>query len=263
MEPSIERLETRIDELRSAVRQAVVARESVRARKLRAELRRAERAWEEALAQFESTQDRPERTSPINGSLLPMREQVHQVLTLLTVPAAPRLITAVHAAMFGGEIPSSRLTSLRRDEERSFHSAPYSRPYYLCPALTFDRLAPARALLSISTWSMAQRIVGPLSPRVHFLTAAVHVADAIRRVKEPRAEAMRLLWRFAANVPGGTDGGNDPSTVARAARAELVIHEEDDRLTREQAARRAESLTDAQRLFGVRLGVVSEVEEAG
>ncbi|MBX6751984.1 MAG: hypothetical protein IRY85_20380 [Micromonosporaceae bacterium] len=262
MKPSIEALEARIDELRAAVRKAVVARDSVRARVLRGELRRAEREWEEALAQFESTQNSLERAAA-HGSLLPLREKVHHALTLLTVPAAPRLITAVHAALVGGDIPSSRLTSLRRDEERSFRSAPHSRPYYLCPALTFDRLAPARALLSISTWPIADRIVGPLSPRAQFLTAAIQVAEAIRRIKEPRPEAMRLLWRFAANIPGGTDGGVDPATVIRAARAELVIHQDEDRRTREQAARRADALTDVQRLFGVRLAAVSDVEEAG
>src|SRR5690606_6119777 len=138
-----------------------------------------------------STQNKPERAAA-PGSLLPVREKVHYALTLLTVPAAPRLITAVHAAIVGGDIPSTRLTSLRRDEERSFRSAPHSRPYYLCPALTFDRLAPARALLSISTWPIADRIVGPLSPRVHFLTSAIQIAKEVRRIKDPRPEAMRL-----------------------------------------------------------------------
>jgi hypothetical protein len=261
MKPSIEALEARIDELRAAVRKAVVARDSVQARVLRAELRRAEREWEEALAQLESTQNSSEPAA--SGSLLPLREKVHHALTLLTVPAAPRLITVVHTAFVGDDIPSTRLTSLRRDEERSFRSAPYARPYYLCPALTFDRLAPARALLSISTWPMADRIVGPLSPRVHFLIAAIQVAETIRRVKNPRPEAMRLLWRFAANIPGGTEGGVDPSTVIKAARAELVIHQDEDRRTRERGAQRAEALTDVQRLFGVRLGVVSDVEDVG
>jgi hypothetical protein len=82
----------------------------------------------------------------------------------------------MHAAFFTGQLAASRLTSLRRDEERSYRSAPNARPYYLCPALTSDLLSPARALLCISTWPMEQRIVGPLSPRVDFLTAAIRVA---------------------------------------------------------------------------------------
>jgi hypothetical protein len=198
--------------------------------------------------------------SPV--SLLPLREHVHHALTLLTVPAAPRLIVAVHEAFFSGEMVATRLTSLRRDEERSFRSAPYARPYYLCPALTADMLAPARGLLTVSTWSTAIRIVGPLSPRVHFLTAAVQVADAITRLGQTRPRADRLLWRFAANIPGAGEGVLTPARVARAARAELVIHEEADRHAREAAAERASRLTDTRRLFGSRLGLVDGAEGA-
>jgi len=117
-------------------------------------------------------------------------------------------------------------------------------------------------LLSISTWPIAERIIGPLSPRVHFLTAAIKVAEAIARTPEPRPEALRLLARFAANIPGGADGSG-PGTVIEAARAELAIHEEADRITREEAGKRAGRLTDVQRLFGVRFEVVSVVEDAG
>jgi hypothetical protein len=196
------------------------------------------------------------------ASLLPLREQVHHALTLLTVPAAPRLIVAVHQAFFGASIPNARLTSLRRDEEKSFRSAPFARPYYLCPALTADRLAPSRGLLSVSTWPLVDRLVGPLSPRVHFLVSAIKIAEAIERAPEYVPEAVRLLARFAANIPGGGDG-REPGTVASAARAELVIHEETDRIAREKAAKRTQRLTDVQRLFGVRLEAVSLVEDAG
>jgi hypothetical protein len=84
---------------------------------------------------------------------------VHQALTLLGVPAAYRLITAVHDAFFGSVLPGARLTSLRRDEERSFRTMPHARPYYLCAALISDLLAPARGLLAVSTWPMERRQV--------------------------------------------------------------------------------------------------------
>jgi hypothetical protein len=275
---SIEELERHIDELRADMRRAAQAGDRVLVEELREELREAQANWEEALTQVAArtpaADGRPAATSVaprargeaigrgVRGSLLPLREQVHHALTLLTVPAAPRLIVAVHQAFFGAVIPNSRLTSLRRDEERSFRAAPFARPYYLCPALTADRLGPSRGLLSISTWPIAERIVGPLSPRVHFLTAAIKVAEAIARTPEPRPEALRLLARFAANIPGGADGSG-PGTVIEAARAELAIHEEADRITREEAGKRAGRLTDVQRLFGVRFEVVSVVEDAG
>ena len=103
------------------------------------------------------------------GTLLPLREQVHEALSLLQVPAAPRLIATVHEAFFATSFPTARLTSLRRDEERSFKTAPFARPYYICAALAADFLSPSRGLLAISTWPMERRIIGSLSPRVDFL----------------------------------------------------------------------------------------------
>jgi hypothetical protein len=49
----------------------------------------------------------------------------------------------MHEAFFANGFPSARLTSLKHYEERSFHIAPYARPYYICAALTVDRLAPS------------------------------------------------------------------------------------------------------------------------
>jgi hypothetical protein len=183
---------------------------------------------------------------------------VHQVLTFLTVPAAPRLISAVHEAFFAGVIFGARLTSLRRDEERSFRLAPFARPYYICAALTADLLAPARGLLAVSTWPMERRVIGPLSPRADFLTAAIQVAEGIQRVPEPSPAALRLLWRFATNIPGGADNSGKVSalTVTRAAHAERGVHEDADLAARHEAAARARSrLDDAQQLFGTRLRV--------
>ena len=175
--------------------------EQDRVRELRAELRRTERSWDALV----TPPDRPEEDRQGLASLLPAREQVHQALTLLGVPAAPKLIGAVHSAFFTGQLTASRLASLRRDEERSYRAAPGARPYYLCPALTSDLLSPARALLCVSTWPLEQRIMGPLSPRADFLTAAIRTAEAARALSGtgPASIAVeRLLRRFAMNIPG-------------------------------------------------------------
>nr|WP_205862902.1 hypothetical protein [Planosporangium thailandense] len=230
--------------MRVAVRQAVLAGDRAQATALRAELRRAEREWDDALDEFADQTPVP--------PLLPIRDQVHNALTLLGVPAAPKLLIAVHEAFFAGEIVGARLTSLRRDEERSFRAAPRQRPYYLCSALTADLLAPARGLLAVSTWPLDRRIVGPLSARVDFLTAAIRIAEQAER--HPGAE--RLLRRFAVNIPGATDSSFadvKPEVVVRAARAELAVHEGADRSHREAAAERARTqLDDAAQLFGSR-----------
>ncbi len=311
-----EMLERRIDELRVAIRQAVAAGDRVRSRKLRAELRAAERAWDEAVGGLEresahagtasaraaspgpdeaaaahaeagyggtprataaaggdpasanvaaglgegapAIEGAGEDGSARAGQLLPIREQVHQVLTLIGVPAAPRLIVAVHEAFFSGPLVAARLTSLRRDEERSFRAAPYARAYYICAALTADLLGPMRGLLVVSTWPLDRRVIGPLSPRVDYLMAAIRVAEGVRRLEDPGSGALRLLWRFALNIPGASAGARpaDADRVARAARAELDVHEERDTAHRKAAASRAAAqLDDTGQLFGYRMRV--------
>ncbi|MGP3959357.1 hypothetical protein ACTWPT_25445 [Nonomuraea sp. 3N208] len=246
MSDRLDDLERRIDELRAGVRKAMRARDGAKARVLRAELRTAERDWD-ALVSGERPEGGPEPTP-----LVTVREQVHQGLRLLGATAQPRLIVAVSEAFLGGMIRSTQLTSLRRDEERSFRSSPYGRPYYLCAALT-DRLSPGRGLLTLSSWPLERRVVGPLSPRVDFLTCAIAVAS--QGSEDERA--VRLLGRMARNIPGATGassaplGPPHPERVIEAARAELAVHAERDTHDRAELARRAaEQLDDAARLFG-------------
>ena len=262
MTEPIEVLERRIDRLRGAVREAVLAGDKARASTLRADLKRTEQSWEAALAQAElgpraDSQPASAPASSANASrpLLPLREQVYEALSLLQVPAAPRLIATVHEAFFATTFPTTRVTSLRRDEERSFRTAPFARPYYICAALTADFLSPSRALLAVSTWPMETRVIGSLSPRVDFLRAAIRVTEAIERIPSTPPAARRLLWRFAASIPGAAA---DPDrlraeAVREAAEAELTVHEDADARTRRDAAVRArQQLTDAEQFFGTR-----------
>jgi hypothetical protein len=257
----MEEIERRIEKLRADVRRAVASGDRARARAMRAELREAERAWDEALARLEDQSSAAAEQAPVHhaGPLLPIREQVHHALTLLGAPAAQRLIIAVNDAFFGSPLASARLTSLRRDEERSFRGAPYARPYYLCAALTADLLAPARGLLAVSTWPMQQRVIGPLSPRVNYLEAAIRVAESLLRVPNPSPAAVRLLRRFAANIPGASQGAKPtpPELVAAAARAELEVHADEDLAARQAAAARARAqLDDVEQLFGSRMRMI-------
>ncbi|MEV0383563.1 hypothetical protein [Nonomuraea sp. NPDC050643] len=243
MSDRLDDLERRIDELRAGVRKAMRVRDGATARVLRAELRSAERAWDALVTGVQpKAKEHPPR-------LVTVREQVHQGLRLLGAAAQPRLVVAVSEAFFGGTIRSNQLTSLRRDEERSFRSSPFGRPYYLCAALT-DRLSPARGLLTLSAWPLERRVVGPLSPRVDFLTCAIAVAE--QETDDDRA--VRLLVRMARNIPGATDGSlgpPDPARVAEAARAELRVHAERDTRDRAELAERAAAqLGDVARLFG-------------
>jgi hypothetical protein len=132
----------------------------------------------------------------------------------------------------------------------------------MCSALTADHLAAARGLLAVSTWPMDRRIVGPLSPRVDFLTAAIRVSEQVGRAAEPSLPAMRLLWRFAVNIPGAVDSFEDlkSDVVAQSAQAELEVHQGADRAHRAAAAKRAlTQLDEVQQLFGAPLGLARRV----
>ncbi|WP_067665925.1 hypothetical protein [Nocardia miyunensis] len=261
MAESLEELQRRIDDLRTEVQRVVRAGDPLRLRELRAELRRADSAYYEAL----DAVDMPKAESgPCEqpGTMLPVRDQVHQALTLLSVPSAPKMIVAVQDAFFAGELTGAQLASLRRDEERSFRSSPHARPFYLCSALTADRLVAARGLVAVSTWAMSRRVIGPLSPRVDFLTAGIAVAERITRMPVPTLPVLRLLWRFATSIPDAAASFDvmDAATVADAARAELAIHRDADDAERESTALRARrQLDDAEQLFGSALKVVTRV----
>jgi hypothetical protein len=262
---TIEALERRIDELRVQVREAMLSGQRALAAAHRSSLKQAEQAWEDVLAEatvVHAPPAPPGPSAPLDppgppGSLLPLREQVYEALSLLQVPAAPKLIATVHEAFFGLTFPTTRVTSLKRDEERSFRTAPFARPYYICAALSADYLAQSRGLLAVSTWALELRVIGSLSPRVDFLTAASRVAEAIERIPEPPPAARRLLERFAASIPGASSGGAGgrvggarPAAVKEAAAAELTVHADADARTRREAAERARKLDGAQQLFG-------------
>ncbi|GII52678.1 hypothetical protein Pth03_10670 [Planotetraspora thailandica] len=247
----LDALERRIAELRAQVRAAKAAADHATVRLLRAELRKTERAWDDAL------DPEPE---PAQAPSLSVREQVHQALTLLGVPTAGKMIVAVNEAFFAGRVTAGQLTSLRRDEEKSFRTSPYARPYYLCAALTSELLSPARGLLAVSTWPAQIRIIGPLSPRTDFLTSAIRIAEHIARLihagEDASLAAYRLLTGMAQNIPGAVDGFDraEPAQVIAAAGAELTIHRESDMHERGQAAKRAEKQLDqVTRLFGAGL----------
>lgn len=279
MSDPLDALEKSIGTLRRAIRDAAAAGNTERAGELRMQLRRAERAWDALLDTDEpvATTPRPvpEAAPAALGSQLPAREHVHRALMLLRAPAAPKLIVGVHEAFFPGELSASKLSSLRRDEERSYRSSPGARPYYLCPALSHDLLTPVRALISISTWTLEQRVIGPLSPRVDFLTSAIGIGEAVRTATEsatdgPSPEALRLLWRFAVSIPdalpknaSGHESALDAQQVIDAALAELEVHTDADRATRVAAARRArKSLGDDEQLFGAPLRGVTHLRSA-
>lgn len=273
MTASLEELEERLSRLRALLREARRARDNTAATRIRGELREVESAWERAMDAEEAadTPPTPASTAPAVPSTsfrpeahgrqsahgaVPVREQVHQALTLLGAPASPKLISSVYEAFFAEPLIATKLASLRRDEERSFTAQGYARPYYICAALTHDRLTPARGLLAVSVWPLERRVIAPLSPRADFLVHAIGTAKQILRLTRaghpPTDAARQLLRRFALNIPGACDDEDlDPERVISAARTEAALHQAADASERRAAADRArDRLTDAQQLFG-------------
>ena len=115
----LDALEAEMRRLCRETRAAYPADDVAATGKLLGGLHRAQRAWDEL-----TRPDPPGADAPTAGPLLPVREQVHQVLALLGVPAAPRLIAEVHDVFSGGGLRLQQMASLRRDEERSYRTGP-------------------------------------------------------------------------------------------------------------------------------------------
>ncbi len=129
---------------------------------------------------------------------------------------AAKMIVAVDESFFGGQMANTQLTSLRRDEEKSYRSAPGARPYYLCAGADLRTAGHRPGVYWRSARGrLPQRIIGPLSPRTDFLTSAVRLAEHLMRLESASAGAFRLLRALAQNYPGGGDGFGpaDPAKV--------------------------------------------------
>lgn len=188
----------------------------------------------------------------------PVREAILDTLTFLGRPAGISLVTDVLRARGGPELPSGRLASLRRDEERSFTSSA-TRPSYLVPALAHDRFTPVRGMLASSAWPLPIRLIAPASGRVDFLHAVAAIAAAADRDAESGEPSPldRVLWKLARSIPDALVGSLDPRRVRCAALAELEVHRDADEKERAAAAERARAqLSASEQLFGHRPKVI-------
>lgn len=195
----------------------------------------------------------PKDDGPTYATEPPLREQVIRALALLGRPASLTLITDVARARWGEYLPPARMASLRRDEARSYKSAPGQRPVYVAPALSSDRFAPARGVLALSSWSLAERILAPASPRVDLLVILIRLIDEMPAAKDAGAgDALsRVIWRLARTVPDAVGENFDLGQVAGAARTELEVLGPDDRAERDDAADRArQQLDELDQIFG-------------
>lgn len=265
MDEHLVALEKRMQQLQEALRQALMQHDTAQVHSLGEQLTRTRHAWN-VLCGISEVPDtaqpevqpgvRPEPASAVvePNQDVPVRDQVHQALALLTVPASPKLLSQVHQAFFSTPLNTARMTTLRRDEERSFRSAPYGRAYYICPALTSDLLTGPRAARPeyLATGAAPGRAAHPARPLPHLSCAARGRRRTPRRRGRDAAARPATAAVLQPQHPRRRPRGPlDLDALRRAAAAELEIHADDDADTRAEAAQRArQQLGDAEQIFG-------------
>jgi hypothetical protein len=204
-------------------------------------------------------------------SSTPLRDQVIRALRLTGRPSSARLVSDVTKSRWAERADTAKLSSLRRDEGRSWRKSQelpgrQERDVYVVPALTYDRFTPVRGTVALSTWPTSLRLIAPLSPRVDMLYSTVALAKEASAVAGTNYEApmMRLVARLGATVPGVKPFGIEPRAVIEAARAELKEIEETDELERSEAAERAHAQLGAEALlFGTQIRTVTSRAAGG
>ena len=199
-------------------------------------------------------------------SVVPLRDQVIRALHLVSRPATGRLLADVTKARWADRIDTTKLSSLRRDESRSWAAGQDAqrrtavREVYVVPALSYDRFAPVRGTLALSTWETARRLIAPLSPRVDMLRSTVALAREAEDLADTgQGDAIRrIVGRLSASIPGVRAFGATMQEVIAAAVAELCEIEDIDARERAAAAKRAAEQLDAEALlFGAPLRSVT------
>jgi hypothetical protein len=209
-------------------------------------------------------------TSERYETAIPVRDRVIQALSLGGRAMAAKLLADMARSFYGATIPTQSLSSLRRDERRSFLSAKddlsrtAERDIYVVPALTFDRFTPVRGTLALSSWPTEHRLIAPSSPRVDVLEITIRLVQQLPVAVDPSA-ARRLIMRLARTIPGALPartvavgstfpaalpaGEFDADRVVNAAESELTHLADRDEAERADAADRAHVQLGAEALL--------------
>jgi hypothetical protein len=201
--------------------------------------------------------------TPVGGA----RQAVTAALGEIGVAASVRLVADYATARLGERIPSRAFSTLRRDERRAWESASSRRPAYIVPALEGRFFQAVRGMLTRSDWPLERRLIGPWSERADHLLATAHLARQLAWLSDRDPDiAQRLapvVAGLARSIPGALDGEQlDTEKVVVASTAEYDVISTRDAPWRIEAAERASGqLSEEQRLWGVRVGVVSAAEK--
>lgn len=247
MNEALDAIERRMEQLRQAMRDAAQAQDLTTLKDLRPHLHSAERAWDTLLFTSQPDPAPPATERPVKAA----REQVLQTLALTGAPTTQKTIRVVCEAFFRTPLEATRLSSIRRDEVRSYHSSA-PRSAYVCSALTAGTFRAARSILARSDWPLSQRILVPGAERVNFLTMAANLARAADHPGGNRPAIDGLLRRIAQDIPSlDSSPPLTPARIQQAAENELERLLVADRTARTTEAEAASQLDHAHQLFGV------------
>ncbi|WP_154235108.1 hypothetical protein [Burkholderia pseudomallei] len=224
-----------------------------RLRKLQAKMQRL--SEELRFIQIEQNAAVPRTRARMNGKTV--REIALDAIDEIGVPAAPSTISDFSRATTGIGVPAARFASLRRDEERAARRDLLSRPAWLTPALSTERLTALPRLFTSSAWEIERRLVGARSARVNHLHTTLAFLDRFERLREAgasEASAMEnLVIRFARGIPGATATGTaiDGARVRDVVQRELEAIGPADLQERLEAAERLTKHRDQEKLWGL------------
>jgi hypothetical protein len=194
----------------------------------------------------------------------PLRDVVLELLQDAGTPLNSLLLANIVRPLFGRDVPATRFGTLANDEAKSYDSS-RARPVYLCHCLTNDKGQAVKRFWARSDWDLAERIIGPMTGRVHFLAGAAWIINLARLVDagELAADSREVLHYVAA------DQARDAGLAVKrgefpyedwigAISVALERHAEADRELRVAAAAElAARLSEREQLFGARTGLVS------
>lgn len=183
-----------------------------------------------------------------------LRETLLDCLSDFGLMAYSQQLAIYAKGRVGREIPSTRFSSLSRDEENAARNN-RTREVWLCHGLTFDRGEPIRRLWARSDWPLHERIVAPTTGRVLYLRTAARLAELALRDQAVAADAEMLKYLAADSARDlglPFKRGEFPLDVWReSALTQLEPLEEADRAARVEAAERlAQELPPLAQLFG-------------
>ena len=193
----------------------------------------------------ESKQLTPKVRANLRGFL--NRQLIIFLLTQISVPCSPTLLSRVAALLIQKRISPTQIKAMLAADRRSYLVNKQHHPY-IVPTLSVHVLAPLTEL-TLSNWPLHRRICGPANERVDVLRAMCRTLDldAIYPGTGWRAMVQRLLWEFPL----------DPKQDLRARIAALFEPmEADDLFLRKTVADSAEQCDLVVQLFG-KLNVAS------